>query len=75
MNQEKVISCFSMEVALLPDIPTYSDGLRLLAGYSIGAATDLGIPMVAGSLLHMYGLPLVVGIDSAKERQKWHGKS
>jgi glucan phosphorylase len=32
MPAGKVIACFSMEIALEPDIPTYSGGLGVLAG-------------------------------------------
>jgi starch phosphorylase len=36
-------------------MPTYSGGLGVLAGDSLRAATDLGIPMVAVTLLHRKG--------------------
>lgn len=44
-----------MEVGLEPKIPTYSGGLGILAGDTLRAAADLGIPMVAVSLLHRKG--------------------
>lgn len=55
MNQERVIAYFSMEIALEPDIPTYSGGLGVLAGDTIRSAADLGIPMVAVTLLYRKG--------------------
>ncbi|CAN5751494.1 alpha-glucan family phosphorylase [soil metagenome] len=56
MNQSPgVIAYFSMEIALRPEMPTYSGGLGVLAGDTIRSAADLEIPMVAVSLLHRKG--------------------
>ncbi len=44
-----------MEIGLQSDMPTYSGGLGVLAGDSLRAAADLGIPMVAVTLLHRKG--------------------
>lgn len=44
-----------MEIALDPDMPTYSGGLGVLAGDTIRSAADLGIPMVAVTLLYRKG--------------------
>ena len=44
------IAYFSMEIALRPDIPTYSGGLGVLAGDTLRSAADLDIPLVAVSL-------------------------
>jgi len=52
---EKVIAYFSMEIALEAAMPTYSGGLGILAGDTIRAAADRGVPMVAISLLHRKG--------------------
>lgn len=49
------IAYFSMEVGLDPPMPTYSGGLGVLAGDSMRAAADLGIPMVGVTLLHRKG--------------------
>lgn len=49
------IAYFSMEIGLDPEIPTYSGGLGILAGDTLRAAADLGIPMVAVTLLHRHG--------------------
>jgi starch phosphorylase len=46
---------FSMEVGLEPGMPTYSGGLGILAGDTLRAAADLGVPMVGVTLLHRKG--------------------
>ncbi len=49
------VAYFSMEVGLDPAMPTYSGGLGVLAGDTLRAAADLGIPMVGVTLLHRKG--------------------
>ncbi|MBX3316555.1 MAG: alpha-glucan family phosphorylase [Phycisphaeraceae bacterium] len=49
------IAYFSMEIGLRTDVPTYSGGLGILAGDSIRAAADLGLPMCAVTLLYRKG--------------------
>ncbi len=49
------VAYFSMEIALEPQIPTYSGGLGILAGDTIRSFSDLGIRAVAVSLLHRRG--------------------
>ncbi|MGQ0816212.1 MAG: alpha-glucan family phosphorylase [Gemmatimonadota bacterium] len=49
------IAYFSMEVGLENDLPTYSGGLGILAGDTLRAAADLGLPLVAVSLVHRHG--------------------
>ena len=44
-----------MEIAINPAMPTYSGGLGVLAGDTLRSAADLGIPLVAFSLLHRKG--------------------
>jgi starch phosphorylase len=44
-----------MEIGLQPDLPTYSGGLGVLAGDTLRAAADLGVPMVAVTLAHRKG--------------------
>ncbi len=44
-----------MEIGLDPDVPTYSGGLGVLAGDTIRSAADLGLDLVAVSLLHHRG--------------------
>src|SRR5581483_2717638 len=50
-----VVAYFSMEVGLEPDLPTYSGGLGVLAGDTLRAAADLGVPMVGVTLAHRKG--------------------
>ena len=49
------IAYFSMEIGLEAGIPTYSGGLGVLAGDAIRSAADLGVPLVAVTLLHRKG--------------------
>jgi len=44
-----------MEIGIREDIPTYSGGLGILAGDTLKAAADLGIPMVGVTLLYEKG--------------------
>ena len=46
---------FSMEIAILPTMPTYSGGLGVLAGDTLRAAADLGVPLAAVTLVHRMG--------------------
>jgi starch phosphorylase len=52
---EPTIAYFSMEVGLDTDICTYSGGLGVLAGDTLRAAADLGVPMVGVTLLNRKG--------------------
>src|SRR5437016_4477653 len=54
-NTTDTIVYFSMEIGLDTAIPTYSGGLGVLAGDTLRAAADLGLPMVAVTLLHRRG--------------------
>ncbi len=54
-SQSVTVAYFSMEVGFEPGIPTYSGGLGVLAGDTLRSAADLGIPMVAVTLLHRQG--------------------
>lgn len=49
------VAYFSMEIALDPAMPTYSGGLGVLAGDTLRAAADLGVPMVGVTLVHRKG--------------------
>ncbi len=49
------IAYFSMEIGLVPAMPTYSGGLGVLAGDTLRAAADLRLPMVGVSLLYRDG--------------------
>jgi starch phosphorylase len=52
---EGLVAYFSMEIAIHPSMPTYSGGLGILAGDTMRSAADLGIPLVAFTLLHRKG--------------------
>lgn len=55
MPDRSIVAYFSMEIALESGIPTYSGGLGGLAGDTVRSAADLGISMVAVSLIHRRG--------------------
>ncbi len=50
-----MVAYFSMEVAVMPEFPTYSGGLGVLAGDTLRAAADLGLPLAAVTLAHRKG--------------------
>jgi len=52
---KRFVAYFSMEIALENAMPSYSGGLGVLAGDTIGAAADIRLPMVAVSLLYRKG--------------------
>jgi starch phosphorylase len=52
---EGVVAYFSMEIAINPGMPTYSGGLGVLAGDTLRSAADLGVPLVAFTLVHRKG--------------------
>ncbi len=54
-TNERQIAYFSMEIGFDADVPTYSGGLGMLAGDTIRSAADLGVPMVAVTLLYRRG--------------------
>lgn len=49
------VAYFSMEIALRPEIHTYSGGLGVLAGDTARSAADLNLPMVFVTLLSSQG--------------------
>ncbi len=55
MSERTRVAYFTMEIGLERDVPTYSGGLGLLAGDHVRAAADLGLPLVAVSLLYRKG--------------------
>lgn len=55
MIQDERIAYFSMEIGIDPAMPTFSGGLGILAGDTIRSAADLGIPLVAVTLLYRKG--------------------
>jgi glycogen phosphorylase len=55
VNLDGTIAYFSMEIAINPKMPTYSGGLGVLAGDTLRSAADMGLPLVAVTLLHRKG--------------------
>ena len=53
--RHSVVAYFSMEIAIDPDMNTYSGGLGVLAGDTLRAAADMGLPLVAVTLAHRKG--------------------
>ena len=53
--KEKTVAYFSAEFGLYRSLPIYSGGLGVLAGDHIKEASDLGLPLVAVSLLYRQG--------------------
>lgn len=49
------IACFTMEIALREEIPTYAGGLGVLAGDTMRSAADMDLPLVAVSLVSRFG--------------------
>lgn len=52
---EPRVAYFSMEIALRNEIPTYAGGLGILAGDTVRSCADLGLPIVAVSLVSRAG--------------------
>jgi starch phosphorylase len=50
-----LVAYFSMEIAINAAMPTYSGGLGVLAGDTLRSAADLGVPLVAFTLVHRKG--------------------
>ena len=55
MPSDRSVAYFSMEIGLRTEMPTYSGGLGVLAGDTLRAAADLGVPVVAVTLLYRQG--------------------
>ena len=53
--KKRKITYFTMEVGLDPKMPTYSGGLGVLAGDTIKSCADLGVPLIAVTLLNEKG--------------------
>ena len=52
---EPRVAYFSMEIALADEIPTYAGGLGILGGDTVRSAADLGLPLVAVTLVSRAG--------------------
>ncbi len=55
LKEGGIVAYFSMEIAVIPEIPTYSGGLGVLAGDTLRAAADMGLPLAAVTLAHRKG--------------------
>jgi glycogen phosphorylase len=54
-QKSPTVAYFSMEIALDPNMPTYSGGLGVLAGDTLRSAADLGASVVAVTLAYRKG--------------------
>ena len=74
VHESDLIAYFSMEIAILPSMPTYSGGLGILAGDTLRSAADAGLNLKAVTLVHRKGYFRQVldasGIQSAED-QPW----
>jgi starch phosphorylase len=72
---EATIAYFSMEIGLSDEMPTYSGGLGVLAGDTLKAAADWGLPLVAITLLYRTGYfrqHLDASGDQTEEPDGWN---
>ncbi|MBU4377457.1 MAG: alpha-glucan family phosphorylase [Candidatus Omnitrophica bacterium] len=53
--EKRKIAYFTMEVGLDPKMATYSGGLGILAGDTLKSCADLGVPLIAVTLLNEKG--------------------
>jgi starch phosphorylase len=70
-----LVAYFSMEIAIDRAMPTYSGGLGMLAGDTLRSAADLGVPLVAFSLVHRKGYfqqHLNPAGEQSEEFQPWN---
>ncbi|MGC9514724.1 alpha-glucan family phosphorylase [Methanocrinis sp.] len=51
----ETIAYFSMEIGMVEEIPTYAGGLGTLAGDTVRSSADLGLPLVAVTLISRKG--------------------
>ncbi len=54
-SESGMVAYFSMEIAILPSMPTYSGGLGVLAGDTLRSAADRGLNLAAVTLVHRKG--------------------
>jgi starch phosphorylase len=72
------VAYFSMEIGLKTELPTYSGGLGVLAGDTLKSTADLGLPVVAVSLLYRKGyFKQSIGADGKQSETpvSWDPKS
>jgi starch phosphorylase len=73
-EERSVVAYFSMEIAINPEMNTYSGGLGVLAGDTLRAAADMGLPLVAVTLAHRQGYfrqHLAESGQQTEEAQPW----
>jgi glycogen phosphorylase len=73
-DESGMVAYFSMEIAILPSMPTYSGGLGVLAGDTLRSAADRGLNLAAVTLLHRKGyFRQILGPDGAQTaaEQPW----
>jgi starch phosphorylase len=71
---QPLVAYVSMEIAVAPNVATYSGGLGVLAGDVVRAAADAGYPMAAVTLLYRDGYfrqHLDAGGLQHEEPQRW----
>lgn len=74
LSDRNPVAYLSMEIAVTPAMPTYSGGLGVLAGDTLRAAADMGLPLVAVTLAHRCGYfqqHLDVNGMQTEEAQPW----
>lgn len=71
MSAAPLVAYFSMEIAVDAAMPTYAGGLGVLAGDTLRSCADLGVPVVAVTLLHRKGY-LTQSFDSSGWQQEAH---
>ncbi len=72
------VAYLSMEIAVTPAMPTYSGGLGVLAGDTLRAAADMGLRLVAVTLVHRRGYfrqHLDGNGNQTEEAQPWSPES
>jgi glycogen phosphorylase len=72
------VAYLSMEIAIAPSMPTYSGGLGVLAGDTLRAAADMGVRLVAVTLVHRQGYfrqHLDAAGNQTEEAQPWSPES
>jgi glycogen phosphorylase len=69
MHSKQRVAYFSMEIALEPDVPTYSGGLGVLAGDTMRSAADLAVPLVGVTLASRAGY-FRQRIDGGRQREE-----
>src|ERR1700739_4087905 len=78
LSDRNPVAYLSMEIAVTPAMPTYSGGLGVLAGDTLRAAADMGLPLVAVTLVHRCGYfqqHLDADGNQTEEAQPWNPES